>query len=227
MKEKGAELSVAACQALGATLDPSAAVPLAGPVGPRAAAPRRPRRIALARLGPAARPAMPALIESLKKDKEEGQLARAVLERLGETAVPTWPKRSRARTTPSASARPRCWRCSARALPAAAKALAARLADEKPAVALAAAQALVRVDPAGAAVVVAPLGKLLASKDVPDRRRGGVRPGGHRRGREAPRPRTARHARGQGRDARRPRRRPPGRHPAGRRRASSPRSRPG
>jgi HEAT repeat protein len=165
-KEKDAELSAAACQALGATLDPSAAIPLSGQLS-REGRPAQAAALALARLGPATRPAMPALIDALRKDKDEGQLARAVLERLGETAVPYLVEALENKDDGIRRGAAEVLALLGPRAPTSAKALAARLADESPAVALAAAQALVRVDPAGSSAVVAPLGKLLASKDVP------------------------------------------------------------
>jgi HEAT repeat protein len=161
-KDKRPDLSDAACQALGATLDPSASVPLVSQLGREDRAAQA-AALALARLGPAAKPALPGLIAALKKGKEVARLAQAVLERLGESAVP-----SLIDALESDDDAIRLGAAEGLALlgpraEGAAKALAARLADKKPAVALTAAQALVRVDLPGSAVVVAPLGKLLAS----------------------------------------------------------------
>lgn len=164
LKEPSPDLRIAVCQALGATLDPDAALPLLGQLRSKDQAAQA-AAIALARLGPAARPALPALIAALTKDKQEVQFARPVLERLGETAVPSLREALESSDDGIRLGAAEVLGLLGPRAGGTAEALVARLEDKKPVVALEAAQALVRVDLSSASKAVGPLGKLLASED--------------------------------------------------------------
>jgi HEAT repeat protein len=154
----------AACEALGQLGGPAAAAPLVtrllkGDGASKAAA------LALARLGPAARLAVAPLVAALKSDKEDGRLARAVLERLGVSAVPDLeralkegdPTLRRAAAEVLGLMGPRA----AVAVPA----LVKLLEDRDPAVAISTAQALLRIDPPRATTAVPMLVRLFKHTD--------------------------------------------------------------
>jgi HEAT repeat protein len=153
-----------ACEALGQVGGPAAVPPLLSRLL-KADGASKSAALALARLGPAARLAVAPLIACLKSDKEDGRFARAVLERLGSSAI----RDLEAALTESA---PVIRRSAAEVLglmgpraAAAVPALVKVLEDRDPSVSIAAAQALVRIDPTKATAAVPILVRLFKGKD--------------------------------------------------------------
>jgi HEAT repeat protein len=153
-----------ACEALGQIGGPSGAAPLVTRLLKSDGA-SKPAALALSRLGPAARLAVAPLISALKSHKQDGGFARAVLERLGEIAVPDLES---ALKEPDAATRQGAAEVLGLMGPRAASAvpgLLLLLADRDPRVAISAAQALIRIDPTKASPAVPMLVRLFKLSD--------------------------------------------------------------
>jgi HEAT repeat protein len=163
-KDKDADVARAACEALGRIGAPEGALALLSRVQ-QADAASAAAASALARLGPVARPAVGGLIESLKSEKADAALARATLERLGTTAgheLQDALKRKDAVTRRAAAdvlglMGPRAASSS--------KALEGMLKHDDPGVVIAAASALLRIEPEQTKPILAAIEPLLTHKD--------------------------------------------------------------
>lgn len=162
VKEKDADTSRAACHALGRIGAAESAEVLLWrlrqPDGEAAAA-------ALGRLGLAAVPAISGLVEALASDKPDARLARAVLERLGPIAVPDLEAALKAKGDVTRLSAASVLGLMGPRAATAAKALAAMLKDDDPYVAIAAASALVRIEPEQTEPILKALTPLLTHKD--------------------------------------------------------------
>jgi HEAT repeat protein len=163
-RDPDVEVASAGCEALGQIGGPPAVAPLVARLLKGDGASKH-AALALARLGPAARLGVGPLLSVLKSDKDDGRFARAVLERMGAGAVPDLEaacKETDAGTRRNAAdvlglMGPRA--------SAAVPTLVTMLADRQASVAMSAAQALVRIDPAKASPAVPVLVRLFADKD--------------------------------------------------------------
>jgi HEAT repeat protein len=164
VRDPDVEVSAAACNALGQIGGPAAVEPLVTRLLKGDAA-SKPAALALARLGPTARLGVAPLIGVLKSEKEDGQFARAVLERLGATAVPDLEEALKQRDVATRRAAAEVLGLMGPRAAAVGPALVQVLRDADASVAVSAARALVRIEPDKAAVAVPVLVKLFADKN--------------------------------------------------------------